>query len=344
MKKITYLLGAGASSPTLPLVKGIPEKRLKGINELLEEVHYEIENTRNNAFERKTISTQASDGQLKFIADKFKWLKENALRHASIDTFAKKLHIRGDFKKLHDLKFTLSLLFTYLQCSQPPNPKYDSFFASVLKLGDANIARFPEEIKILTWNYDLQMELASLEYFGLEEIGQLDERLLFYPRQNYLSSTHRPAIVHLNGIAGLYEISQDSYRFTHLLRFFNMEPYKIIDELACFNVGYQQHSMNFDNLFTFAWERRSYDDRIIDEAKKIAAETEVLVIIGYSFPFFNREYDRALFAEFSKNNPTIYIQNPNLDATNLKDKFPVIKNCDIRQINQIDQFHLPEEL
>ncbi len=57
-------------------------------------------------------------------------------------------------------------------------------------------------------------------------------------------------------------------------------------------------------LLTFAWEKdpvkEGHLNHGIEIAKKFAEQTEVLVIIGYSFPFFNREIDNQIFEAIKK--------------------------------------------
>jgi len=58
------------------------------------------------------------------------------------------------------------------------------------------------------------------------------------------------------------------------------------------------------SYFNFAWERdENFSDKHAGHANNlrqaihIAQNTQVLVVIGYSFPVFNRAVDRQLFAE-----------------------------------------------
>ncbi len=344
MPKVTYFLGAGASSPTMPLVKAIPEQNIRGINDELLTIFRNLQDLKGTG----NLNVPIFSDKLQFstVAGKFESLIQNSERHASVDTYAKKLYMKGDIKGLQDLKYTLSFLFTVIQCTHFPNPKYDSFLASTLKIGEGGRPKWRDEIKILTWNYDMQTEIAAMDYFGCSSLNELSNYLLFYPRQDYLSKTDIPSVLHLNGVAGLFEKSLDDTAFRHLYSDLNTSSYHCIDECVRQTVEYHSAppAIRFDNLFSFSWERNFYKDRILEYAKRIASETKILVVIGYSFPFFNRDYDRLLFEEFAKNTGVIYIQNPNFDSNSLKEKFPAIKNVRTIQIQNLDQFHLPEEL
>ena len=69
------------------------------------------------------------------------------------------------------------------------------------------------------------------------------------------------------------------------------------------------------------------------------------VVIGYSFPYFNREIDRAIFAEMP-NLKTIYIQDPSPDAVepSLRAILPEGSNVKIQHQKDCTQFYLPREL
>jgi len=70
-----------------------------------------------------------------------------------------------------------------------------------------------------------------------------------------------------------------------------------------------------------------------------------LIVIGYSFPYFNREIDREIIANMN-NLKKVYFQS--LDAENLKERFLSIRD-DLKD-NQLlvrkdcGQFLLPNEL
>lgn len=71
--------------------------------------------------------------------------------------------------------------------------------------------------------------------------------------------------------------------------------------------------------FNFAWEndsryfhKYSGHAKNIETAEMIAAETEILVVIGYSFPVFNREIDVLIFNRM-RNLKKVYIQDKNPD-------------------------------
>ena len=103
---------------------------------------------------------------------------------------------------------------------------------------------------------------------------------------------------------------------------------------------------SFDKFFCYSWERNEITDLVLRNAVEIAKQTEILVIIGYSFPFFNRTYDKLIFNEMTSLRK-VYYQDPNPKIDILKNSIlPFYKN-DIQVINDepsLSQFFLPHEI
>jgi len=75
---------------------------------------------------------------------------------------------------------------------------------------------------------------------------------------------------------------------------------------------------------SFAWEDYERPEQnIINKVTTSTKDTEVLVVIGYSFPFFNREVDRKIIGEM-KNLKKVYFQDKN--PHNIKLRFQAIRN------------------
>jgi hypothetical protein len=95
------------------------------------------------------------------------------------------------------------------------------------------------------------------------------------------------------------------------------------------------------SALSFAWEKQ--DEDIIDFAVTETKDTEVLVFIGYSMPYFNREIDRKIIRNM-QNLKKVYFQSP--ESESLKDRFKTVRN-DIEElisVNDLKQFYLPGEL
>ena len=86
---------------------------------------------------------------------------------------------------------------------------------------------------------------------------------------------------------------------------------------------------------------------IKEQIKPFVNDAEVIIIIGYTYPFFNREIDRWIVQEMP-NLKKIYIQDPHAEniQTNLlsviQEKEKLIENSKL--ITTTDSFFIPPEL
>lgn len=339
--KVTYLIGAGASALALPTVK--KTESTNGISDDLKECA--------NALKAdKTIS----EGYWSFIdqmSRNLHWLAENSDKFGTPDTFAKFLYLK-DKEELKRLKNTLGFYFSFKQLFEK---KFDtralSFITTLLQDGN----RFPQNVKILNWNYDFQIQLGTME-FRKEEYrydGNVAKHtpplIRYYPSygneievNNYKFNLYNYSMVHLNGIAGFY-YDQDNKK--HLSHFMRNEVRDINDFIAYF---YQSSSENVD-LLTFAWEDVTesvyYLRSRLPIAKKMIEETDVLVIIGYSFPFFNRNIDKEIFETLkaSRRLKKIYYQDKYKAPNFIKNQFNLPDDIDIVGWTDTDQYLVPFE-
>ena len=369
-KNITYLFGAGASANALPIVKYF--------NPRLELFAKYLEGFPNNF---KKIG--------EFISE-VRTILDESRHHSTIDTVAKKYFHSYDknLKNLERLKKVLTVFFYYEQMrtnlfikdqtrtdnyskfaflqtdydyeieeinSFVKNKKsnidyrYDSFIASLLSPLENNFI-LPENINILTWNYDCQFEMALKQFKG-ERMYNLQKDLGVYPFMNSIEESEhwkeinkqKFKILHLNGQAQFYWKETDN----------GISQYK-----SMFDLGDLHHNIesviNFadGSGITFSWEKNSKNNlqsvgmsSIIEAAKKVITNTNILVIIGYSFPFFNRIVDKELF--FNKHYDKIYIQD--IYGNNIRDLFINVFHSgndpqNIIVYNDINQFLIPPEL
>ncbi|MDG1573283.1 hypothetical protein OZ410_13220 [Robiginitalea sp. M366] len=164
MSQITYLFGAGASFHALPIVSQIPE-RLR--NCIIQIKGYKFDNkVHNQDHFYGNNKLPPIDEILNTLVSDLEWLERESSHHQSVDTLAKKLEVKGDYNGLNRLKLALSVIFTYEQIRNPIDKRYDSFLASLL---DRN-GNLPPKLTLLTWNYDMQLELAFREYLNHDSL------------------------------------------------------------------------------------------------------------------------------------------------------------------------------
>lgn len=354
MGKIVYLLGAGASYgerdgvQTYTLTKKINGRSestphscphiLSGlpiISELPQRIDFVLHNIWKilNSIPENDIHRL----QFEYLANHIEWMQTASSKHTTIDTFAKKLWITHQADDYTRLKHYMSVYFMLEQMLGKPDPRYDAFFAAIL--GDS-IDDLPNNISIISWNYDCQIELAFADYLKRRDLETIHQHLRICPKNLGANNTNNKFnIIKLNGSALLYDIDTQSI-FDPFYKTGGMTPLGYISTLP-------MSASNIKNLLSFAWEHvdAAFEQCIINSIQ----DAETLVVIGYSFPFFNRRIDRFLFNHMSKLKK-VYIQdrNPNNIAesiTNLFEQSPIdTSKIQIEKRDNLDQFFLPPEL
>jgi hypothetical protein len=155
MAEITYLLGAGASCGALPVVSDMENKITLTID-WLNDMRYNFNVLQESRFQK--------------IINDLGFLRDNCdtKKNFSIDTYAKKLKLSGEDKTYNRVRNALSLYFTIEQKHYSPDIRYDNFWASILK----SKLELPNNIRVLSWNYDFQLELT---YQGFLKTNSLKE-------------------------------------------------------------------------------------------------------------------------------------------------------------------------
>jgi len=341
MNKITFLFGAGASCNALPMVKDIPERLEKLIGVLNSPALLLDDNTTFEGL--KTDSPKTKREYQKNLIDDLRWLVKESVRHSSVDTLAKRLTIRRQFSDLERLKKVLSVFFIFEQAQKPPDERYDTFYASIIDSSGI----LDENIRIISWNYDYQFEFAYSEYCGKNAIGDIQSRLNIKQKKDpALRFNQRFSIYKLNGSTELFTPIQFGY-FSFIDEIITALDKNFV-EIVVKNYAGIIDSKNVESTLSFAWES---DNKFKDSGDFVNSVLEdvkdsiALVIIGYSFPFFNREIDRKIIGGMSQLQK-VYFQSP--EANSLKDRFKAIRfdfnDNDLVCINDIKQFFLPPEL
>jgi hypothetical protein len=300
---VTYYLGAGASAEKLPTYANFKAK----VEEFKKVLPVDV-----NLFKNK--ANIENFNQLKQTTE---WVFNELENHKTPDTLAKKLFHKGSSDKLDELKVFLILFFSHLQRNSKTDLRYDSFIASILK--PTHGFNFYENFNIISWNYDLQFEYTYSKYHE-EGLNHTFHDINISP--NIFANVTIPkrkkeefSIVHLNGIANTFFLNdgtKDSFLDNHVeyVEKFCEEYYKL---------RYQRSSAGKQYL-NYAWETKSSGSHKqkerIDEAIDIAQKTDILVIIGYSFPIFNDEIDNQIIGEMTKLEK-VYVQD---DNRNLRDR------------------------
>ena len=190
--KFTYLIGAGASANVLPVVNQFA-KRIKTFRR---EFHTELKNLK---------ILMHWDPYL----DELQALISESEKFGTIDTLAKYYYLK-DKSKLFKLKKILSTYFVLEQSIlKKQDNRYLIFLTTIM-----NGIKLPKKIKLLTWNYDFQFELAATNFVsdnGASNLGGNTVRsgtlINYVPDSgifNRIEHANNIDLLHLNGTAGFY--------------------------------------------------------------------------------------------------------------------------------------------
>ncbi len=317
--KITYLLGAGASANALPLIKKTDNS--DGLSTELERF-----------ITQNRLKIEKKSGNKEYL--NLVSITKKCIEFGTPDLYAKFLLETGDNDNYKLLKKIISSFFKYEQDLQK---KFDYRALTFLTTITKN-KKIPSEIRVLSWNYDRQLEIASEKMKPISDsIYNKVKGFSCWPNiyESYNNTNIKikdlPFLFHLNGIAGYHYSNYD---------------------FAMPNKDYFDFDSTNEVLLSFAWEDQSNDEislfheNRLSMAKELTSGTEIFVVIGYSFPFFNREIDKELFKSMKASLDKIYFQDPYSDGKHLAKQFDLSEKVsnNIVHITQIENYHIPFEL
>lgn len=360
MRKTTYLFGAGASAQALP---SMADFNVELANFRLYLIQVDDSNKMNWDLR---ILTYESDLRIliKLLTD----LLESAQAHETIDTLARKYWLQGDWIRYRNLKIVLSAYFLFKQLTSTDNSKmspsykskklnvdkrYDSLFAQFLKKDASGNIEAQSNINIITWNYDLQIEFALRSFILSSSINDIKAEFQIHPNRNSFDHPSGPFFnsnkfytIKLNGNAffdlghddgisvTVYDRLIDELKITGSLShdFVLAELLSTIARAPGFSIGDQN---TFLKYFNYSWEESNGDvpvypskNLLLEEISLSMAESDTLIIVGYSFPNFNHDVDKK------------WLSKSNFKKIIIQDKFPEFIESRLR--NLIPQFQQPE--
>lgn len=302
MGEVAYLIGAGASAGCIPVVNDMESS----IALLLKDLHPLEAKFHNSVFgdERRKHVQMAE-----YCKGVLKRLQAVCREYFSIDTYAKKLFLT-DKIAFEVLKKELCFYFTLMQIMRPRDKRYDNFFASIIN----EYGKLPPRVKIISWNYDFQLELSHTQFTAEKDLFTSRKLLNMVSPENYHDFNdmlHQFSVIKLNGSA--------SFRTDDSIRYLGANLGQVSEE----NIAklYEEFSslMTVDAAIStdlkFAWETTDLTS-IFNVYQQELAKIEIVVVIGYSFPYFNRNVDMALFSVM-QNLKKVYIQD--LDPEKIKE-------------------------
>lgn len=349
MANVTYLIGAGASAGKrresgenkkhiiegLPCVYEIPD-RISNILDILKAKPVESTDKVNSQLKEENAVIKHE------LISCFQKLYDAVKKHATIDTYAKKLKLKGQMDEFRELEQLLTLFFLYEQIQLNPDSRYDTFLANILQ----NRSSFPKHINIISWNYDSQIEIAYSEYNDQNILNIGTKSDSYY--QDW-------QIIKLNGTATFRAQFDLVKKREEIALKLQEADNDLVSPYTAKQLVYQAEFVSLYNEYvkdkehtsnlSFAFDDSYPSDALLRRSQKIISETNALVIIGYTFPFFNREIDRKILRTIIPDTK-IYIQDlyPERIKQSLRAVLPHIKEDNIILLKEVDQFYLPPEL
>lgn len=330
-QKVTYLLGAGASYNALPLAR---------------EIHPHIVNMMHyiDSFEKYI------GGGTKLTKT---WEIVNIIKeHYSIDTLARKYKLKDDTEKYKRVKNIIACLIIFLQTEtqstssipvavnlsthQPvrtltkQNNRYDAFLAALLD----DEFYLPKNINIISWNYDFQFEQALSFYSGNNLFATAHDYNIHSNVYTADLISDVGAIIKINGTGLLQNEEKLNFEYnTYDKHLHSLFIGALKDEI----------SPQIKNNISFSWEKSPNGSKSRNLAMTIMKNTDILVVIGYSFPTFNRPIDIDLFSNFRRK---VYIQDVPERVTQIRNQLDAIRPglselCQTQ--TDCDQFLIPNE-
>lgn len=336
MKNITFLLGAGASYYACPIWKEQGEKMVELATKYL--------NKSNINFNEPPRGLNEIEKLLWDIG----YFGEKALKYGTIDTYAKKLYLNQS-PELSRLKLVVSVFFTIWHLTNDKDLKkrssgafdeidkrFITLLAALVERKDGSGIMLNSNVRFVTWNYDLQLEFAYKSF--LHDNASWD-----YVSQNLsfrITDQRQPLqICHLNGYHGFYVTEGAEINFIDVSK--SNDVNKILESIGYVSTSQERRQLQISNHINYAWENNHLANYARSEGKRIFSETDILIIIGYSFPNFNKEIDKALFGQLKGRITTIYYQDPNASETF------ITQLVDPKEVNiicekmKMDNFYLP---
>lgn len=354
--KITYFLGAGASYNAIPIWKAQANSMIDLGHKVLDIIDRENEISR---VENGKFSHLINNKELKELGNLLVRYGNKGNEYGSIDIYAKRLFLIDKKEDLKELKYVISTYFDLWESGLFPiykkvhssnettisptheklDKRYYSLFSVLLEKGKKHPI-LNKNIKFINWNYDLQVEMAYESFLAnrATSLDILNEHIKFLDK----NITGNQDIVHLNGHRGIFKFGKEDYDNITAKNSTSLYPLlsNLINNKSDFNINEQKP--DYSNFIKYGWEQNS---NALENAKNIMRKTNILVIIGYSFPPFNRKIDTELIRVFENNNlefQKVIYQDPfaNSDIINSIFKFPDIVEYEKENKNQ---FYIPHE-
>lgn len=350
--ELTYILGAGASYQSIPVVKTF----LQRFEQFLDYNDRIVNDIRFEQDKRERFASILRIGNE---------LLQSFKAHQSFDTYFKKLFHLGLTVKILEGKKLLNLYFLWEHLSEVQDEpyiepfhsqrdifwkqsiidkRYDALIAGILK-PELGITETYCKVNFITWNYDLNLFASIKNYYSpnssfAEFIKEISVK------ENYWIIDNQISVVNLNGY--FYSSAIDKFRS------FDEHSQESLHEFIYKKIrgNYLSPTINDKDADTikFAWEQT---DELKDIAKQKITNSNNVVVIGYTFPLYNRLTDFEYFNMEYLTEKNVFIQDPRAcDMTkSITEDFSLITKtvdyynpCNLNAITNCDSFIIPSDI
>ena len=315
-----FYIGAGASAKSLPVAKSTPD-RLKEIADTVEPIG-------------KDYSCDKKD-RVEVLVRDLRCLSDRSESAPSIDSLARRYYLRGEEQKLRWLKRTLAAFFLLEQSRKTVDPRYTDFFSYMAGLDEQTRLALPTNLRVISWNYDIQFEKAFADFLQHSETSETERALQVFPgipKERYRRDLF--SILKINGTASMEDGRQSGRLYTAYGQHIGADFKDALESALGFHEDGAPEQL--DPYLRFAWE----DDGRRNDVLDLIVPVGTLVVVGYSFPLFNRDVDRQVLERLGSNE--LYVQ-VGADGPAVKERL-VGLGVDagrVRVVEDVDQFYIP---
>jgi hypothetical protein len=329
MKKpqnVTYLFGAGASCQAIPMV-----------NRISAELEHFAGILRSNTLQGQSDGTPNEQIKEQLLVT-LEQVLVGIAKFGTIDGYAKQLWLTIQHTQLTKVKAAISYYFTVRQLGpagifmdeersffEKVDGRYYQLLSRYMKPG-INGPELPSNINVLTWNYDFQIEMTLMKTHELDYVSEVFDRVAIVPDISHRNSGSGQ-ILHLNGIAGSYVLEDGRYQSIYDRHAHTADIAGIMSECIFVIQSANRGQVSFNDTFAFAWENSAVSQKAIETAKHLLRKTDTLVVVGYSFPYYNTDVDRELISSMNLNaaNKKLFYQDPNASSVDLVEMFDLLE-------------------
>ena len=313
-KKTVFLFGAGASANAMPINNQLKDQ----INKLASNLRRQFKSLMS-----ETSGSTEDEDLLNLLIKDLEWLAEKAKGHDTIDTFARYLHDNHFNEDLYRLKVALVIFFELEPMTRDQNkgsenpdldPRYLSFFEDIRPNASGPV---PGNYKILSWNYDTQLELGRLRHMDYNDRNPIYclKDSIYALNIVFKYSTMISGNCNINDLStemSVYKLNGVACTKSDELHALQNEIGKALtkDNIGGILLGYK----NVRNKVTtptisYAWEEDTIqENNVVQLAIDAVKDAHFLVVIGYRFPEDNREIDNTIIKKM-ENLEKVYIQD-----------------------------------